>query len=119
MTTLAPAPFPILRRLELVAWPVAELHQFELIYWFRRWLAEEHFEGCAEVRDELARREAAGTLSVPLLVDGFRDKQTGAAAFTGMSTLLDAWPGRYPDLFTQRAAQAWLDAQERPFVFWE
>jgi len=108
---LALAPFPILRRLELSAWPVPELHEFELIYWFRRWLREEYFEGCAEVRDELARREATGQLRIGLLVDGFRDKHTGAVVFTGMSTLLDAWPDRYPHLFTRRAAEAWLNAQ--------
>lgn len=112
MLALAPAPFPILRRLELSAWPVPELHEFELIYWFRRWLREENFEGCAEVRDELARREAGGQLRIALLVDGFRDKYTGAIRFRGMSTLLDAWPGRYPHLFTRWAAEAWLDAQE-------
>lgn len=111
-----PPPFPILRRLELSAWPVAELHEFELIYWFRRWLLDEDYLGCAEVRDELARRERAGELTVPLLVDGFRDKFTGEPRFTGLATLLDAWPGRYPHLFTRRAAEAWRDAQEAGFA---
>lgn len=111
MLTLAPAPFPILRRLELTPWPVPELHEFELIYWFRRWLREEYFEGCAELRDELARREAAAELRIPLLVDGFRHKNTGRPVFAGMSGLLDGWAASYPCLFTRRAAEAWLDTQ--------
>lgn len=108
---LAP-PFPIVRRLELSAWPVPELHEFELIYWFRRWLAAEEYLGCAQVRDELARRLAAAEVRVPLLVDGFRDKFTGRPVFTGMGGLLDGWPVAYPELFTRSAAEAWLDAQE-------
>lgn len=108
---LAP-PIPILRRLVLSSGLVAELHEYALIYWFRRWLTEEHYLGCAEVRDELNRREAAGALHIPLLVDGFRDKYSGQAKFTGMSGLLDGWPGSYPSLFTRRATEEWLDAQE-------
>ena len=107
---LAP-PFPILRRLVLSPRPVAELHEFELIYWFRRWLTEEHYLGCVEVRDEMARREAGGELHIPLLVDGFRHKDTGRPIFIGMSGLLDGWAGTNPFLFTRQAAEDWLDIQ--------
>lgn len=105
-------PFPIVRRLELCAWPVAELHEFELIYWFRRWFAAEDYLGCARIQAELARRERAGELTIPLLVDGFRDKYSGRPVFTDMNGALDGWRERYPQLFTRRAAEDWLDLQE-------
>jgi hypothetical protein len=105
-------PFPIVRRLELRAWPVAELHEFALIYWFRRWFAEENYLGCARIKTELTTRELAGQLSIPLLVDGFRDKFTGRVSFTDMNGVLDGWESRYPELFTSWAAEDWLDAQE-------
>lgn len=109
---MLPPPFPIVRRLELCAWPVTELHEFELIYWFRRWFAVENYEGCAQIRDELNRREQAGELTLPLLVDGFRDKYDGRPTFTDMNGALDGWRDRYPHLFTIGAAEDWLDAQE-------
>lgn len=106
--------FPIVRRLELSPWPVAELHEFELIYWFRRWFAEEDYLGCARIKQELATREQAGQLTIPLLLSGFRDSSTGHVSFTDMNGVLDGWQRRYPHLFTNQAAEDWLDAQEQP-----